>query len=284
MRSFRSFSPTHSKELSMIRNAFEKPLALVTGGSTGIGFSLAKKLAEHGFDLILVARHVDDLEKAATEVRALGADVLVKPLDLTDRHALDAFCTELDASPRKLDVVALNAGVGVAGDFVRETKLEDELSIIQLNVISTVVLAKRVLRGMVQRGFGRVLVTSSVVGVMPSPLQAIYSASKAFVHSFAESLHNELSDTNVSVTALMPSATDTNFFDDPSYDGTTVKKMKKDDPDEVARQGFEALMEGKDHVVGGGVKNKIMVAMNKFMTESGKTLVARNYAEKSGSH
>ena len=264
----------------MSNEVSQKPLALVTGASTGIGRHLAQEFAEHGFDLVVVARHAD-LDQAATELRATGVRVDAYHIDLGEPDGVAKLVEAL--AGRSPDVAALNAGFGVAGDFTRETKLDDELAIIDLNVKSTVRLAKHVLRSMVQQGYGRVLFTSSVVGVMPSPLQAVYAASKAFVHSFAESVRNELDDTKVSVTALMPNATDTEFFESAGYEGTRVKRMKKDDPAEVARQGFEALMAGKDHVVGGGLGSKLMVAMNKFMTESGKAIIPRKLGEKSAS-
>lgn len=257
----------------------QKPLALVTGASTGIGRQLAQQFADHGFDLLLVARG-PELDTAAAELRALDVNVDALHIDLGADDGVDQLTRAIRAAGRHLDVAAINAGFGLAGDFTRETKLEDELALIRLNVISTVHLAKHVLADMVKQGYGRVLFTSSVVGVMPSPLQAVYAASKAFVHSFAESVRNELNDTKISVTALMPGATDTNFFDSDGYEGTNVKNMKKDDPAVVAKQGFEALMAGKDHVVGGNVTNKIMVAMNKFMTESGKAILPRKYGEK----
>ena len=257
----------------------QKPLALVTGASTGIGRQLAQQLAEHGFDLLVVARG-PELDTAAQELRALGVEVHAHHIDLGAPEGVEELVRSIAATGRSLDVAALNAGFGLAGDFTRETKLDDELALIQLNVVSTVKLAKNVLTTMVRQGHGRVLFTSSVVGVMPSPFQAVYAASKAFVHSFAESVRNELNDTKVSVTALMPGATDTHFFDGKSFDGTNVKAMPKDDPAQVAKQGFEALMAGKDHVVGGNLTNKIMVAMNKFMTESGKAILPRKYGEK----
>lgn len=260
-------------------NSSERPLALITGASSGIGFELAKEFARNGFDVVITAEDAE-LKVAASELRNLGANVESFQVDLIPWEGVKELYSKVRGLGRPIDCAAINAGRGIAGDFTRETPLEEELKIMQLNVLSTVHLAKYVLKDMVAQGHGRVLITSSVVSVMPSPLQAVYSATKAFTHSFAESVRNELQDTDVSITSLMPSATDTEFFDDPSFADKKIKSMKKDDPAQVARQGFEALMDGKDHVIGGPFKNKLQVAINKFLTESAKTIAPRSYGEK----
>jgi len=177
------------------------------------------------------------------------------------------------------DIPAFNAGVGVGGDFARGTDLRDELTLIALNVVSPVHLAKRALPDMVGRGRGRVLFTSSIAATMPAPFEAVYGASKAFLLSFAEALRNELKDTGVTVTALMPGPTDTNFFHRAGMDDTKAGAGKKDDPAEVARQGFEALMAGKDHVVAGSLKTKLMGAANEALPETAKAEAHRHLAE-----
>jgi short-subunit dehydrogenase len=160
--------------------------------------------------------------------------------------------------------------VGVGGDFARDTDLQDELNLINLNVVSTVHLAKRVVKDMVSNGKGRILFTSSIAALMPAPFEAVYGASKAFVHSFAEALRNELKDTGVTVTSLMPGPTDTNFFHRADMDDTKVAQDKKDDPSEVAKQGFEALMAGKDSIIAGSLKTKIMGMGSKLMPDTVK--------------
>ena len=163
---------------------------------------------------------------------------------------------------------AINAGVGVGGEFARETDLKDELNLINLNVVSTVHLAKRVVKDMVERGQGKILFTSSIAALMPGPFEAVYAASKAFVQSFSQGLRNELKDTGVTVTALMPGPTDTNFFHRAGMDNTKVGTDQKDDPAIVAKQGFEALMAGKDHVIAGSLKTKLQGTVSKVLPDT----------------
>ena len=259
----------------------QKPLALVTGASSGIGLELAKVFANHGFDLAIVSDG-PGIKEAASDLRNLGVNVDAFQIDLAPWEGVDHLIASLKALGRPIDCAALNAGFGLCGDFARETSLDEERKMIELNVLSTMHLAKHLTRDMVAQGYGRLLFLSSVVGVMPSPLQTVYAATKAFVHSFSEGLRSELADTAISVTALMPGVTDTDFFDDPSFEGTKVKEMKKDDPSLVARQGFEAMMAGKDHVVGGSVTNKISVAINKFLTEAGKAVMPKTFGQPAG--
>jgi short-subunit dehydrogenase len=168
---------------------------------------------------------------------------------------------------RPLDAVAINAGVGVGGDFARDNALADELNLVDLNVRSAVHLAKLVLNDMVRRGSGRVLFTSSIAATSPGPYLATYAASKAFLYSFAEALRHELHGTGVTVTALLPGPTRTNFFERAGVLGTRLGKAGKDDPADVARQAYEALMAGKDHVVTGSARNKVQTTASRAMPE-----------------
>jgi len=255
-----------------------KPFAVVTGASNGIGYELATQFAQHGFDL-LVAAEDSAIATAAHAFEGLGAAVESLQVDLATYDGVEELYGKITASGRPLDAIAINAGVGVGGDFTRGTDLQAELKLIDLNVTSSVHLAKRVLPDMVGRGNGRVLFTSSIAATMPAPFEAIYGASKAFVLSFAEALRNELKDTGVSVTALMPGPTDTNFFHRAGMDDTKAGAGKKDDPAEVARQGFEALMAGKDHVVAGSLKSKLSGAANEVLPETAKAEAHRSLAE-----
>ncbi|MEU6814534.1 SDR family NAD(P)-dependent oxidoreductase [Streptomyces sp. NPDC046860] len=227
-----------------------KPLALVTGASSGIGFELALQLAERGYDLIVNAENETGLRQAAQEIRAAGVSVEAVRADLRHYDQAEQLWTAVLATERPLDVAVLNAGVGQGGTFA-DTDLEDELEIVDLNVRSTVHLAKRVVREMVARGRGRILVTSSVASAAPGTFQAVYQASKSFVQSFAESLQSELTDTGVTLTALMPGPTETDFFHRADMDDTQLGRQEKDDPAEVAREGLDALFEGKDKVIAG---------------------------------
>jgi uncharacterized protein len=255
------------------------PLALVTGASSGIGYELAIQFARNGFDLVVAAE--DQRIATVTEDFAeLGVAVRPVMVDL----ATDAGVRELYAAlaGRAPDAVAINAGVGVGGDFARETDLSAELGLIDLNVRSTVHLAKLVLQDMVARDTGRILFTSSIAARMPGPYEATYAASKAFILSFAEAIRYELRDTQITITALMPGPTQTEFFDRAGMQDTRIYEMDKDDPAEVARQGFEALMAGKDHVVAGSAKNKIQASASRLMPETAKARMHGTLAEPGG--
>jgi short-subunit dehydrogenase len=234
-----------------------RPLALVTGASSGIGRELAKQFAENGFDLIVAAEDVE-LDDAVEELRGMGAAVAPVSVDLTRREDVERLVAAVRGAGRPVDAAALNAGVGHGGAFT-DTDLEAELGIVELNCASTVHLAKRVIQDMAARGEGRVLFTSSVASQAPEPFQAVYGASKAFVQSFAMALREELKDAGVSVTALLPGPTDTEFFDRAGMTDTRLGSSdKKDDPAQVARQGFEGLMKGEASVFAGSLASKAM--------------------------
>src|SRR5918997_1353234 len=180
--------------------------------------------------------------------------------------------------PRPLALVTgASSGIGLelARPFV-ENPVEDELSIIDLNVRSTVLLAKHVLRDMAARGEGRVLFTSSIASTMPGPHQAVYNASKSFVQSFAEALAEELRDTGVTVTSLMPGPTDTEFFERGDLTDTKLGQGPKDDPAQVAKQGFDALMAGETKVLGGSVMSKAQAVVNSVLPDK---LKAKGHAK-----
>ena len=179
-----------------------RPLALVTGASSGIGLELAKQFAENGFDLLLTAED-DRLDAAVTVVGAAGTEVHAVRADLRTPDGVASVYAAVAAAGRPLDAAALNAGVGRGGAFV-DTDIEDEIEVIDVNIASTVRLAKLVLRDMTTRDEGRVLVTSSIASTMPGTFQAVYNASKSFLQSFTEAVANELEDTGVSITSLMP--------------------------------------------------------------------------------
>jgi uncharacterized protein len=254
--------------------------AVVTGASSGIGYELARVFAENGYDL-LVNSGSERIEDAGRRLQDLGVEVQTVDADLATYEGVEKLWREIEATARPVDVIAINAGIGVGGDFARETNLEDELRLIQLNVTSTVHLAKRVLRSMLARKAGKVLFTSSIAGTMPTPLEAVYGASKAFVLSFSQSLRNELKDTGITITALQPGPTNTEFFDRAGMQNTEVGSEGKytNDPRDVAQQGYEALMAGKDHVYSSSLKTKLQGELGKFMPESVKAEQHRKMAE-----
>jgi uncharacterized protein len=255
-----------------VSDATPRPLALVTGASSGIGLELAKQFAEHGFDLVVVAEDAE-LDAAALQLRQLGAAVSPITADLTVRGEVEKVVAAVRGSGRPLDAAALNAGVGVGGRFV-ENDLDAEIGMVELNCISTMHLAKRVAQDMVARGEGRILFTSSVASQAPEPFQAVYSATKAFVQFLALGIREELTDTGVTVTALLPGPTDTEFFDRGDLTDTKLGASdSKDDPALVARQGFEGLMKGETSVFAGSVSSKLMGRLSALMPDSiaGKT-------------
>jgi short-subunit dehydrogenase len=250
--------------------------AVITGASSGIGYELAKQFAQNGFD-VLIASAGEGIRAAAGDLEALGAKVQTVQADLATHEGVHELQSAIQSSGRPLDAIAINAGVGVSGRFV-ETDLAEELNMVNLNVVSTLHLAKFAVRERVQRGSGRILFTSSIAGTMPTPYETVYGATKAFVRSLSEGLREELKDTGVTVTALMPGATETNFFHRAGADDTKLGASEKDDPAEVAKEGFEAMMAGKDHVIAGSFKNKMQAAAGYALPDP---LVAKAHAGQS---
>ena len=239
-----------------------KPLAVVTGASSGIGLELARELARRGFDLLVAAQQ----ERIRSTATSLGADVRAVQADLASYEGNEALVAAThEAGPVK--ALVINAGVGVGGPFLGDSTLNDHLNVVALNVASAVHLAKRIIPGMVQHGGGHVLFTASVAGTMPGPNEAVYAASKAFVLSFAEALRQELKDTSVTVTALLPGPTDTEFFERAGLQDSKIGSGPKDDAADVAREGIEAMLAGKDRVVAGSVKNKLQTAAAKVLPD-----------------
>jgi short-subunit dehydrogenase len=258
-----------------------KPFAVVTGASSGIGLELAKQFAANGYTLLIAAEDAE-LQTAASELRALGADVDALQVDLTTDRGVDELYDRITATG-PVDALALNAGIGAGGSFAGpdddRTPLDQELAIVGLNVRSTVHLAKHVISDMVARDEGKVLFTSSIASTMPGAFQAVYNASKSFVQSFALAIRNELKDTNVTITALMPGPTDTEFFERADMLDTKVGADDKDDPADVARDGFEALMAGKERVISASMKTKAQGRAGRFMPDSAKAEMHRKMAE-----
>jgi uncharacterized protein len=248
----------------------DRPLAVVTGASSGIGLELAKLFADDGYHLIVAAED--------EELSSAPGDEKVR-VDLATPEGVEELYARIQAAGRPVDAIALNAGIGAGGAFATDTRLEDEIKLVDLNVRSTVHLAKLVLPGMVGRGQGRLLFTSSIASTMPGPFQAVYNASKSFVQSFALALRNELKDSGVTVTSLMPGPTDTEFFERADMLDTAVGSGDKDDPAEVARDGFEAMMEGKERVVSASLSTKLQGRGSRVLPDSAKAAMHRKMAE-----
>lgn len=241
--------------------------AAITGASSGIGFELARVFAKNGYSLLIVSGS-EKIEEKAKILRMYDVEVRHLVADLSTFKGVQSFYSRIRELNNHLDVLVVNAGVGLGGRFT-ETDFKEEMNMINLNIVSLVHLTKLVLRDMIARDSGKILFTSSIVAETPGPYLSVYSATKAFVQSFAEAIRFELKEDkrNITVTALQPGATDTNFFHRAGMLNTKVGQAPKDDPAKVAQQGFDALMAGKDHVLGGSVKNKIQATMAKFMSE-----------------
>ncbi|MEU2657197.1 SDR family NAD(P)-dependent oxidoreductase [Streptomyces sp. NPDC007325] len=256
-----------------------RELAVVTGASSGIGFELARQLAERGFDLIVNSADEERLHAAAEELRRrTGTSVQPVRADLRRYEEAERLVGAVTATGRPVAVAALNAGVGEGGAFL-DTDLEDEFEIVDLNVRSTVHLAKRLLRSMAAAGGGRMLITSSIASTMPGSFQAVYNASKSFLQSFSQALRNELKDTPLTLTSLMPGPTDTDFFRRADMGDTKVGRGRKDDPAQVAAQGLDALFAGKDKVVAGSLKTRAQGLADKVLPDSFKAEAHRRMAE-----
>jgi len=259
-------------------NSPSRPFAVVTGASSGIGLELARELCERGHD-VLIAAEDPGIYEAQARLELTGSRVEVLQVDLGNWAGVELLYGRVRELGRPVDVLALNAGIGVGGEFARETSLAQELKLIQVNVASTVHLAKLVARDMVAAKHGKILFTSSVAALMPAPLEAVYGASKAFVQSFAESLRSELKDHGVSVTALLPGPTETNFFHRAGMDHTRVGESKKDSPAQVAKQGINALLAGRESVIAGSAKNKLFLPLGRLLPERMKAAMHRRLSE-----
>jgi short-subunit dehydrogenase len=253
-----------------------KPIALITGASSGIGLELAKQFGQNGHDLIVVAEDAAGLEKAAAMLREVGGarvDAIVADLSRMDGAA--RVYEGVERLGLDVDVLVNNAGVGVYGKFI-ETSLDEEVAMIHLNTMAYVQLTKFFAPRMVQRGSGRILMTASVASKMPVPYLTVYGATKAFVYEFAQGLREELHGSGVTVTALLPGPTDTNFFERAHATDSKIMDEHLTDPAAVAQAGFEATMKGQDKVIV-PLKYKVQTAINQIVPDA---VVARQARKK----
>lgn len=242
--------------------------ALITGATSGIGYELAKLFAVDGYNLIIVSRDQLELENKAREFEQQGIEVTCIARDLFDPGNAFAVYEEVKASGISVDVLVNDAAQGVYGKFI-DTDIDRELDIIDLNISSLVILTKLFLKEMVIKDSGKILNLASIASKSPGPWQSVYHGTKAFVLSFTEAIREELKDTGITVTALLPGVTDTDFFNkaDMQRSKAVQDKSSMADPADVAKDGYEALMAGKDKVVS-GLKNKVTVAMGNLMPDS----------------
>jgi uncharacterized protein len=233
-----------------------RPLAIVTGASSGIGYGLAKCCAEQGFDL-LIAADQPAIHNAAQEFRTLGAAVEAVEVDLATLEGVDTLYAATQGRP--VEALLANAGHGLGHAFL-DQDFNTVRHMIDTNITGTIYLIQNVGKDMRARNQGRILITGSVAAFMPGSFQAVYSGAKAFLNSFSFALRNELKDTNITVTCLMPGATETEFFARADMLDTKVGQEEKDDPADVAKAGFEAMMQGEGDVVTGW-RNKLQTTM-----------------------
>jgi len=230
-----------------------RQFAIVTGASTGIGLELAKCCAREGFD-VLIAADEPQIESAATEIRALGAIVETVQADLSTTEGVDKLYEGSKRIGRPVDALLANAGRGLGHAFLDQDFNRARL-VVDTNITGTLYLIHKIGNDMRRRNAGRILITGSIAGFTPGSFQAVYNGTKAFLNSFSFALCEELRDTNVSVTCLMPGATETKFFERAGMMDTAVGTSKNDDPADVAKIGFDAMMRGDGDVVTGW-KNK----------------------------
>ncbi len=244
-----------------------KKHVLITGATKGIGHELAKLFAKNGYHIIAVARHQNDLNDLSAELKHdFGTEVHIFAKDLFEPDNAFALYDEIKSKGFKIDVLVNNAGHGHYGEFI-DTDIRMELKIINLNISSLVILTKLVLKEMISEGSGRILNLSSIAGKAPGPWQSVYHGTKAFVQSFSEAIRYEVKDKGITVTALLPGATDTDFFRKAGMEESKIyEEDKLADPAKVAKDGYEALMAGDDMVVS-GLKNKILVAMGAITSD-----------------
>ena len=249
-------------------------LAIVTGASTGIGFEIAHIAAQEGYDLLVVA---DEplINNAADDLKSHGTNVISVEADLATFKGNDQLLAA--ANGRPIDLLIANAGRGLGRAFV-DQDVADWRRVIDTNVTGTTYLLQKVAQQMVGRNEGKILITGSIAGLMPGSFQAVYNGTKAYLDSFSYALREELKDTNITVTVLMPGPTETEFFERADLMDTKVGTQEKDDPAKVARDGWDAMMSGAGHVVSGW-KNKVQAAMSHVTPDSVLAKMHRSMAE-----
>ncbi|QQM32181.1 SDR family NAD(P)-dependent oxidoreductase [Martelella lutilitoris] len=257
-------------------NDQKNELAVITGASSGIGFELAKCAAEDGYDLAIAANE-PDIQAAADKLTAMGVKVYAAEVDLATREGVARFAHAIEQTGKPVRLLMANAGRGLGHGFLDQA-LEDAQQVVDTNISGTITLVHELGRQMRERGDGRILFTGSIAGLMPGSFQAVYNGTKAFVNSFSFALREELKDTGVTVTCLMPGATDTAFFERAGLTDTAIGQGDKDDPEKVARAGYGAMMAGEGDVVAGW-KNKAMAAASGMVSSERLAAQHRKMAE-----
>lgn len=240
--------------------------ALITGATSGIGYELAKLFAKDKYNLVIVARDAAELSRTAGELQQEGIQVHTIAKDLFVRTSAKEIYEEVQSKGIHIDVLVNDAGQGHYGKF-EETDLEKEVAIVELNIISCVTLTKLFLKDMLARNEGKILNLGSIAGEAPGPYQSVYHGTKAFINSWSAAIRNELKDTNITVTVLLPGATDTDFFNKADMQNSKIVDSKLSNPEDVAKDGYEALISGDDKIIS-GFKNKVQAAMANVLPDS----------------
>lgn len=253
---------------------------LITGASNGIGYELSKLFARDGYAMVLVSRDEEKLNNVSRELAGLGSpNVNVIAVDLSEPDAaLEVFERTQELS-LEIDVLVNDAGVGERGLF-HEVSWERNLHIVQLNIISLMQLTHLYLPHMIARRQGRILQLGSIASYQPTPLLSVYAASKAFVLSFSDALIRELRDTGVTLSVLIPGATDTDFFNKANAADSKAATSNPDDPAEVARAGYDALLAGKHHVTP-NLAVQSLVALSNILPHEAVARLGEQFMEKS---
>ncbi|AMR33299.1 oxidoreductase [Mucilaginibacter sp. PAMC 26640] len=242
--------------------------ALITGATSGIGYELAKLFAKDGYNMVIVSRNQQELDNKAAEFRQSGVEVITIAKDFFNRDEVFSLCDDIKARGLQIDVLVNDAGQGVYGEF-KDTEIDRELRIIDLNIGALTILTKYFVKEMTSRNSGKILNLASIASTTPGPWQAVYHATKAYVLSLTEAVREEVKDTEVVITALLPGVTDTDFFNKAGMNSSKAVQDKSAmaNAADVAKDGYDALMAGTDKVVS-GIKNKVQVAMGNLTPDA----------------
>ncbi len=251
-----------------------RPLAVVTGASSGIGFELGRLCAQNGYDLVIAADR-PGLDEAQRRFEIEGADVSALEVDLSTVEGVDELLALIGDRP--VDALLANAGHGLGRAFL-DQDFDEIKHVIDTNVTGTVYLIHEVGRRMRARRAGRILITGSIAGLMPGTYQAVYNGTKAFIDSFSYALRAELKGSGVTVTCLMPGATETDFFERADMMDTKVGQSDKQSPEDVAKVGYDAMMRGEADVVSGW-QNKLRAAISSITPSTVMAEMHRGMAE-----
>ncbi len=242
--------------------------ALITGATSGIGYELAKLFAQEGYDLVIVSRNHDELKAKAEEFKSFGINVITIAKNLFLQEDAYSLYSELQLHGISPEILVNDAGQGVYGKF-QDTDIHREVDIVNLNIVSVIILTKLFLKDRLTKVSGKILNLASVASKAPGPWHSVYHGTKAFVLSWSEAIREELKDSGITVTALLPGPTDTDFFNKAEMNESKILEDKDNlmSPEEVAKDGFDALMNGDDKVIS-GLKNKLSVAMTNISPDS----------------